>query len=122
MPVVTSRRFNDKALPVEFDPKTFVPIGEHATEFKNYLGTLTRFHVPILATRWGDVLEVEKNLLWQDILENWVIPDDERIRKKILSQIVTRWRDFKTTMTRKFVIGSKQNETPCTKYKISYDG
>ncbi|WVY90706.1 hypothetical protein V8G54_036220 [Vigna mungo] len=116
---VTSLRFNDKPLPVEFDPKTFVAIGEHVTKFKSYLGNLAKFDVPILATRWGDVSEVEKNLLWQDILENWVIPDDERIRKKILSQIATRWRDFKTTMTRKFVFGSKQNKTPCTKYKIS---
>ncbi|WVY94966.1 hypothetical protein V8G54_034054 [Vigna mungo] len=88
MPTVTSCRVNDKVLSVEFDPKTFVPIGEHAIEFKSYLGTLARFH------------------------ENWVIPDDERIKKKILSQIAKCWRDFKTTMTHKFVFASKQNEIP----------
>ncbi|KOM43100.1 hypothetical protein LR48_Vigan05g070400 [Vigna angularis] len=51
--------------------------------------------------------------------ENWDIPNDERIRKKILSHIAVRWRDFKTRMTRQYVFGSKQNDTPCTKYKIT---
>ncbi|KOM43011.1 hypothetical protein LR48_Vigan05g061500 [Vigna angularis] len=50
---------------------------------------------------------------------NWDIPNDERIRKKILSHITVRWRDFKTSMTRQYVFGSKQNDTPCTKYKIT---
>ncbi|KOM34780.1 hypothetical protein LR48_Vigan02g093000 [Vigna angularis] len=53
------------------------------------------------------------------VTENWDIPNDEKIRKKILSHITVRWRDFKTIMTRQYVFGSKQNNTPCTKYKIT---
>ncbi|KOM57900.1 hypothetical protein LR48_Vigan11g093300 [Vigna angularis] len=40
------------------------------------------------------------------------------MRKNILSHIAVRWRDFKMRMTRQYVFGSKQNDTPCTKYKI----
>ncbi|KOM55827.1 hypothetical protein LR48_Vigan10g171900 [Vigna angularis] len=51
-----------------------------------------------------------------DILENWNIPNDERIRKKILSHIAVRWRDFKTRMTRVKRIAAQQrqilNDTP----------
>ncbi|KOM54855.1 hypothetical protein LR48_Vigan10g074700 [Vigna angularis] len=68
MPDVTSRWVNEKPVTVEFDPRTFVPIGAHATSFKSYLGMMAKAHVPIVATCWDDVPQVDKNLLWQDIL------------------------------------------------------
>ncbi|KOM48009.1 hypothetical protein LR48_Vigan07g171300 [Vigna angularis] len=51
--------------------------------------------------------------------ENWNIPNDERIRKKILSHIAIWWRDFKTRMTRQYVFDFKQNDITCRKYKIT---
>ncbi|KOM47949.1 hypothetical protein LR48_Vigan07g165300 [Vigna angularis] len=63
---------------------------------------MAKAHVPIVITCWDDVPQVDKNLLWQDILENWDIPNDEKIWKKILSHIAVRWRDFKT---RKLAVG-----------------
>ncbi|KOM47509.1 hypothetical protein LR48_Vigan07g121300 [Vigna angularis] len=68
MPDVTSRQVNEKLVTVEFDARTFVPIGAHATSFKSYLGVMAKAHVPIVATCWDDVPQVDKNLLWQDIL------------------------------------------------------
>ncbi|KAG2403031.1 uncharacterized protein HKW66_Vig0246990 [Vigna angularis] len=75
--------------------------------------------MPDVTSRRVNEKPVDKNLLWRDILENWDIPNDEKIRKKNLSHIAVRWRDFKTRMTRQYVFGSKQNDTPCTKYKIT---
>ncbi|KOM28600.1 hypothetical protein LR48_Vigan553s002900 [Vigna angularis] len=40
----------------------------HATSFKSYLGVMAKTHVPIVATCWDDVPQVDKNLLWQNIL------------------------------------------------------
>ncbi|KOM34732.1 hypothetical protein LR48_Vigan02g088200 [Vigna angularis] len=36
-----------------------------------------------------------------------------------ISHIAVRWRDFKMRMTHQYVFGSKQNDTPYTKYKIT---
>ena len=41
------------------------------------------------------------------------------MRKKILSSIAIRWRDFKTFLTREYVFGKFQDESPCLKYQIS---
>ncbi|KOM57434.1 hypothetical protein LR48_Vigan11g046700 [Vigna angularis] len=86
----------------KFDPRTFVPIGEHAASFRSYLGVMAKYHVPIVATCWDDVPQVDKNLLSHDIYDNWDIPNDERKRMKILSHIAVRWRDFKARMTRQY--------------------
>ncbi|KOM54741.1 hypothetical protein LR48_Vigan10g063300 [Vigna angularis] len=107
MPDITSNWVSEKLVTVEFDPRSFAPIREHATSFRSYLGVLAKAHVLIVANCWDDVLKVDKNILWQDILENGDIPNDERIRKKILSHIVVRWREFKTRMTRVYVFVSK---------------
>nr|KYP50638.1 hypothetical protein KK1_027575 [Cajanus cajan] len=37
----------------------------------------------------------------------------------MLSALATRWRDFKTFLTREYVFGERQNETPCLKYQIT---
>nr|KYP39117.1 hypothetical protein KK1_039602 [Cajanus cajan] len=41
------------------------------------------------------------------------------MRRKMLSALATRWRDFKTFLTREYVFGERQNETPCLKYQIT---
>nr|KYP42246.1 hypothetical protein KK1_036335 [Cajanus cajan] len=39
--------------------------------------------------------------------------------RKMLSALATRWRDFKTFLTREYVFGERQNETLCLKYQIT---
>ncbi|KAL2327949.1 hypothetical protein Fmac_021376 [Flemingia macrophylla] len=51
--------------------------------------------------------------------QNFDIPNTEVMRKKILSILATRWRDFKTYLTREYVHGKKKDEDPCHKYGIS---
>ncbi|KOM43541.1 hypothetical protein LR48_Vigan05g114500 [Vigna angularis] len=128
IPDVTSRRVNDKLVTVEFDPRTFVPIGAHAASFRSYLGSPSLRHVemlldaeecPICSQNSVTVATVPVIPTETVATENWDISNDERIRKKILSHIAVRWRDFKTRMTRQYVFGSKQKNTPYKKYKIT---
>ncbi|XP_052736348.1 uncharacterized protein LOC108337652 [Vigna angularis] len=116
---VTSRRIAMERLMVEIDPRSGRPNGPHAEKFRSYLGMLAKTHVSIVIASWDDVPKMEKNLLWQDILQNFDIPNNEKIRKKVLSHIAIRWRDFKTRLTRLYVFGDRQHDTPCVKYKIT---
>ncbi|KOM48359.1 hypothetical protein LR48_Vigan07g206300 [Vigna angularis] len=97
MPDVTSRRVNEKPVTMEFDPRTFLPIGAHATSFRSYLGVMAKYHVPIVATCWDDVPQVDKNLLWQDILNDtpctkYKITKEEWVQFKE-SRLTPEWQD-----------------------------
>nr|KYP45000.1 hypothetical protein KK1_033461 [Cajanus cajan] len=48
--------------------------------------------------------------IWENIPKNFDIPNTEIMRKK-----TTRWRDFKTFLTREYVFGKWKDETPCLK-------
>nr|KYP74752.1 hypothetical protein KK1_007443 [Cajanus cajan] len=56
---------------------------------------------------------------WKYFKQNFDIPNTEIMRKKMLSALATSWRDFKTFLTREYVFGERQNETPCLKYQIT---
>nr|KYP34593.1 hypothetical protein KK1_044441 [Cajanus cajan] len=105
--------------PVEVDPRSGKASGPNAAMFKSNLGVLARRHVSIIILSWDDVQEADKNLMWQDIQQNFDIPNTEVMRRKMLSALATRWRDFKTFLTREYVFGERQNETPCLKYQIT---
>ncbi|KOM43165.1 hypothetical protein LR48_Vigan05g076900 [Vigna angularis] len=66
--------------------------------------------------RWDDAPEGDKNLLWQDIQQHYDISNTIQIRKKVLSHIAIRWRNFKTRLTRLYVFGDRQHENPCQQY------
>ncbi|KOM43417.1 hypothetical protein LR48_Vigan05g102100 [Vigna angularis] len=42
-----------------------------------------------------------------------------QIRKKVLSHIAIRWRDFKTRLTRLYVFGDRKHENPCQQYTFT---
>ncbi|KAG2376519.1 uncharacterized protein HKW66_Vig0153270 [Vigna angularis] len=65
------------------------------------------------------LIEVDKNLLWQDIQQHFDIPNTMQIRKKVLSHIAIRWRDFKTRLTRLYVFGDRQHENPYQQYTFT---
>ena len=51
--------------------------------------------------------------------ENFNIPNTDGMRRKVLSIMATRWRDFKTYLTREYINEAKKDEDPCFKYGIS---
>nr|KYP41324.1 hypothetical protein KK1_037316 [Cajanus cajan] len=114
-----ARRIAKERIPIEMDPRSGKASGPNAAKFKSYLGVLARWHVSIIIPSWDDVQEADKNLMWQDIQQNFDIPNTELMRRKMLSALATRWRDFKTFLTREYVFGERQNETPCLKYQIT---
>ncbi|KAG2380720.1 uncharacterized protein HKW66_Vig0200920 [Vigna angularis] len=116
---VTSGRVDGQRRHVDIDPRSSHPSGPHADRFRSYLGKLAKSHVSILHACWDDVPEVDKNLLWQDIQQHFDISNTMQIRKKVLSHIAIRWRDFKTRLTRLYVFGDRQHENLCQQYTFT---
>ena len=65
---LTARRVAKEKTPVDVDVRSGKASGPNAAKFKSYLGLIARRHVSITIPSWDEVLETEKNLLWQDIL------------------------------------------------------
>ena len=65
LPEVTKRRGR---LPVQIDPRSGEPSGPWHNEYRNYIGMLAKTKIPIVIPCWDGVMEVDKNLLWQDIV------------------------------------------------------
>ncbi|XP_052723153.1 uncharacterized protein LOC128193539 isoform X2 [Vigna angularis] len=116
---VTSGRVDGQRRHVDIDPRSGHPSGPNADRFRSYLGKLAKSHVSILHACWDDVPEVDKNLLWQDVQQHFDIPNTLQIRKKVLSHIAIRFRDFKTRLTRLYVFGDRQHENPSQHYTFT---
>ncbi|KAG2380540.1 uncharacterized protein HKW66_Vig0249480 [Vigna angularis] len=116
---VTSGRVDGQRRHVDIDPRSGHPSGPNADRFRSYLGKLAKSHVSILHACWDDVPEVDKNLLWQDVLQHFDIPNTLQIRRKVLSHIAIRFRDFKTRLTRLYVFGDRQHENPSQHYTFT---
>ncbi|KOM34606.1 hypothetical protein LR48_Vigan02g075600 [Vigna angularis] len=63
-----------------------------------------------------DEMQADRNLIWQDLLMTFDMPNVESLRNRCLSAIVERFRGFKTKLTSRYIFGLKSNETPCSKY------
>ena len=61
------RRASGEKTPLDIDVHTGIASGPHAQSFSSYLGVLAREKFCILKS-WDEVTEVERNLIWQDIL------------------------------------------------------
>ncbi|KOM47481.1 hypothetical protein LR48_Vigan07g118500 [Vigna angularis] len=73
---VTSGRVDGQRRHVDIAPRSGHPLGPNADRFRSYLGKLAKSHVSILHACWDDVPEVDKNLLWQDVLTSVSVQSD----------------------------------------------
>jgi len=55
-------------MPVHIDPRSGEPSGPWEKKYRSYIGMLAKTKVSIVIACWDDVAEVEKNLLWQDLV------------------------------------------------------
>ncbi|XP_068503674.1 uncharacterized protein [Phaseolus vulgaris] len=111
------RRAAGEKTHVDIDVNTGVAFGPKADEFMSYLGVVSRERLSILINSWDEVSEVDRNMLWEDVLANFDIPDVEPLRSKILSNIALKFRTFKSRLTSRYIFGDLKDENPCLKYQ-----
>lgn len=142
-----TRRPMGQRFRMEFDSDG-EPIGPYGDKFRSYLGVVARTKVSILPMAWDEVDEQTKKIVWDSVLvciytnernlgfihlslflvltppyscvkETFDVPDDEEFKKTWMVYIGLCWKQFKTTLTTKYVFGKgdKSGETtPFHKY------
>ncbi|KAH1265328.1 hypothetical protein GmHk_01G001052 [Glycine max] len=68
------------------DPATGKADDPQKKKLRTYLGIVTRDKVDVTYETWKEVLAAQKDLIWEDIQEEFEIPEafDRRTKKKVL--------------------------------------
>ncbi|XP_058740299.1 uncharacterized protein LOC131612541 [Vicia villosa] len=112
-------RENGVKIPIDFDPRTKIPLGENRKKFKSHVGSIARNKVSILEEYWDNVNSKVKDQIWDDIMEQWEIRDTDIgvLKSKWISYAGERWRAFKTALTRRYLNDGELSDTsPLEKY------
>ncbi|PRQ57802.1 hypothetical protein RchiOBHm_Chr1g0352301 [Rosa chinensis] len=78
------------------------PNGRTRHTLQSYIGMLVRTMVPINVDSWPEVDPDLKANIWTDIQDTFKVAPESR--KLVLSSAGVKWRYFKTTLTRKYVL------------------
>ncbi|WVZ16028.1 hypothetical protein V8G54_013594 [Vigna mungo] len=95
-----------RGTPVNVNVITGVATGRYADDFRSYLGSVARDRISILTESYDHVSEVDRNIIWNDILLTFDIPNVPTLRNKCLSTVAENFRNFKY-----------KHKSPCNKYK-----
>ncbi|XP_008235163.1 PREDICTED: uncharacterized protein LOC103334016 [Prunus mume] len=101
---IVKNKNTGKKLVVEYTPKG-KPYGKVASELASYIGVLARTTVPISVESWPKVEKDLKNKIWESVEAAFVLAP--KSRKMVLTSASNRWRQFKSDLTRKYIMPFK---------------
>ncbi|KAH1213142.1 hypothetical protein GmHk_14G041152 [Glycine max] len=79
---LTVRSLDQPRPTVNVNPATGRGSGPHKEKFHSYLGVVAREKIPIVHSNWIVVPETLKNLIWDEILGKFDIPEGDNAKKK----------------------------------------
>ncbi|KAL5137849.1 hypothetical protein HKD37_10G028145 [Glycine soja] len=109
---LTLRTMDQPRPAVYVDPATGRASRPMREKFQSYLGVVAREKIPIIHNNWKDVPETLKEIVWNDILAKFDIPEATKVKTKVMST---------STLTSKFVFGKtegQQAQDVVTKYGL----
>ncbi|CAL2247093.1 unnamed protein product [Prunus armeniaca] len=69
---------------------------------QSYIGVLARTRVPLVDKKWTQLPKDLKEQIWEAIEMAYVVGQGGK--KMVLSYAAKKWKDFKSTLTRQFIL------------------
>ncbi|VVA31566.1 PREDICTED: LOC111007859 isoform [Prunus dulcis] len=83
------------------------PHGRATIELESYIRVLARTKVPLVDKKWTE-LPKDKEQIWEAVEMAYVI--GQRGKKMVLSYAAKKWKDFKSTLTRQYILPLKNDK------------
>ncbi|KAI5312692.1 hypothetical protein L3X38_041866 [Prunus dulcis] len=101
MSYVVRRKIQKIKLVVEYN-KSGIPHGKAAIEMQSYSGILARTRVLLVDKKWTQLPKDLKEHIWEAVQIAYVVREGGK--KMVLSSAAKKWKDFKSTLTRQFIL------------------
>ncbi|KAI5328106.1 hypothetical protein L3X38_027502 [Prunus dulcis] len=96
------KRKIQKIKPVVEYNKSGRPYGKAAIEMQSYIGVLACNRVPLVDKKWTQLPKDLKEQIWEAVKMAYVVGKGGK--KMVLSSAAKKWKDFKSTLTRQFIL------------------
>ncbi|CAL2233152.1 unnamed protein product [Prunus armeniaca] len=84
------------------DSKSGRGCGPAHTEMQSYIGLLARSRVPLVDKKWTEIPKDIKEQIWEAVDMAFVV--DQGGKTSVLSSVAKKWKDFKSTLTRHYIL------------------
>ncbi|KAI5323813.1 hypothetical protein L3X38_032886 [Prunus dulcis] len=101
MPRVVKRKLQKLRPIVEYN-KRGKGIGQAHSEMQSYIGVLARSRVPLVDKKWSEIPKDIKEQIWEAVDMAFVV--GEGGKNSVLSSAAKKWKDFKSTLTRHYIL------------------